>query len=87
MGALQQLREAGKIAHVGLNNVSVEQIQEAQSLVEVVSVQNRCNIIDRSAALRQGCGLLRGAANRLFTLLSGGRAGQKEALGSHPAPH
>jgi aryl-alcohol dehydrogenase-like predicted oxidoreductase len=38
---LATLREEGKIAHVGLSNVSVDQIREARGIVEVQSVQNR----------------------------------------------
>lgn len=49
IGALAQLQQQGKIEHIGLSNVSVEQIQEAQTMVDIVSIQNRCNIIDRRA--------------------------------------
>lgn len=49
VGALADLRREGKIAHVGLSNVSVDEIVLAQSLVPIVSVQNRCNPYDRSA--------------------------------------
>lgn len=41
VGALAELQQAGKIRWVGLSNVSVEEIQEAESAVEVVTVQNR----------------------------------------------
>lgn len=47
VGALAELRQAGKIRHVGLSNVSVEQIDLARALVPISSVQNRCSIIDR----------------------------------------
>lgn len=49
VGALAELRAAGKIAHVGLSNVTVEEIEIARAIVPVVSVQNRCNPFDRSA--------------------------------------
>jgi aryl-alcohol dehydrogenase-like predicted oxidoreductase len=49
VGAVARLREAGKIQEVGLSNVTVEQIEEARALVPVVSVQNRCHFLDRSA--------------------------------------
>jgi len=51
VGALARLREAGKIQHVGLSNVSVAQIEAARKIVPVVSVQNRCNPFDRDAFL------------------------------------
>jgi aryl-alcohol dehydrogenase-like predicted oxidoreductase len=49
VGALAELKAAGKIEHVGLSNVSVEQIERARRIVDVVSVQNRCNPFDRRA--------------------------------------
>jgi aryl-alcohol dehydrogenase-like predicted oxidoreductase len=49
LGALIELREEGKIAHIGISNVSVEQLDQAQELTEVVTVQNRYNLADRGA--------------------------------------
>lgn len=49
VGALSDLRDAGKIQHVGLSNVDVEQIDVAREIVEITSVQNRCNPFDRDA--------------------------------------
>lgn len=49
VGELARLREEGKIEHVGLSNVSVEEIVAARALVPVVSVQNRCGPLDRRA--------------------------------------
>ena len=43
VGALAGLRDAGKIRWIGLSNVSVAQIREAQSIVPVTAVQNRLN--------------------------------------------
>jgi aryl-alcohol dehydrogenase-like predicted oxidoreductase len=48
VGELARLRTEGKIAHVGLSNVSVAEIEQARALVPVVSVQNRWNPTDRS---------------------------------------
>lgn len=53
VGALAKLQQAGKIRHIGLSNVDVAQIQLAQTLVKVESVQNRCNITDQED-LRSG---------------------------------
>ena len=47
VGALARLRAEGKIRHVGLSNVGVEQLRRAQEIVPVVSVQNRYNLADR----------------------------------------
>ena len=49
IGALAELQQAGKIRHVGLSNVSVEQLAAAQKIVPVVTVQNRYNLKDRSS--------------------------------------
>ena len=47
VGELASLRTEGKIAHVGLSNVTAQQIERAQAIVPIVSVQNRWNPVDR----------------------------------------
>ena len=47
IGALKELQDEGKIRHVGVSNVSIEQLEIARGIVEVVSVQNRFNVTDR----------------------------------------
>ena len=49
IGALKSLQEDGKINHIGVSNVKETQLRLAQSIVEVVSVQNRYNLSDRAA--------------------------------------
>lgn len=49
IGALAELRDEGKVRHVGLSNVSVEQLDAAREILPIVSVQNRYNLNDRSA--------------------------------------
>jgi aryl-alcohol dehydrogenase-like predicted oxidoreductase len=49
VGALAELREEQKIRHVGLCNVNVEQLERAQQIVPIVSVQNRYNVADRDS--------------------------------------
>ena len=44
---LQQAQEGGLIKHIGLSEVSVEQIKKAQQYVKVVSVQNKYSIDNR----------------------------------------
>lgn len=56
LGALRQLRDEGKVRHVGLSEVSVEQIVEATRIVPIASVQNRYNLSDRrSSAVLDHC--------------------------------
>jgi pyridoxine 4-dehydrogenase len=49
VGELAKLRSAGKIRHIGLSNVSVDQVRKAQAIAPIVSVQNRYNIDDRGS--------------------------------------
>ncbi len=47
MEAMARLKEAGKVRHVGLSNVTLEHIKRAQRIVPIVSVQNRYSFSDR----------------------------------------
>jgi pyridoxine 4-dehydrogenase len=47
IGALAELKNEGKIRHIGLSNVSEGQLHEAERIVPIVSVQNRYNVSDR----------------------------------------
>jgi pyridoxine 4-dehydrogenase len=49
VGALKELQDAGKVRHIGLSEVSVADLKEAQKTAEIVSVQNLFNLTDRSA--------------------------------------
>ncbi len=47
LGAMIELRQAGKIRHIGLSAVTLEQVTTAQKLVPIASVQNLYNLVDR----------------------------------------
>src|SRR5579875_284597 len=49
VGAIAQLKDEGKIRHVGLSNVTDEQLRTAEQIVPVVSIQNRYNVTDRKS--------------------------------------
>jgi aryl-alcohol dehydrogenase-like predicted oxidoreductase len=49
VGALAELKDQGKIRHIGVSNFSEEQLREAERVTPVVSVQNRYNAVDRSS--------------------------------------
>src|SRR6266576_6205344 len=49
LGALKEMKDAGKIRHVGLSNVEPDEIERARKVVPIVSVQNRYNIEDRKS--------------------------------------
>jgi len=84
VGALAELRREGKIRRVGLSNVSVAEIREAETIVPVTSVQNRLNPFFREALSEgvveyctgQGIGFL------AYSPIGGGRLNRK--LPAHP---
>src|SRR5579864_9351635 len=47
LGALKEMQAAGKIRHVGLSEVSPQEIERARKVLPIVSVQNRYNFEDR----------------------------------------
>jgi aryl-alcohol dehydrogenase-like predicted oxidoreductase len=49
IGELKSLQDEGKIRHIGLSEVSVDELQEAQQTAEIVSVQNLYNLVRRDA--------------------------------------
>ena len=53
VGELKALQDEGKIRHIGLSEVTVDELEAAQQVAEIVSVQNLYNLGDR--ALRGRC--------------------------------
>jgi pyridoxine 4-dehydrogenase len=49
LGAIVELKNQGKIRHIGLSNVDEEQIRIAQRMTPIVSIQNRYNVDDRAS--------------------------------------
>ena len=49
VGTLVQLKDEGKIQHLGLSNVAEAQLRTARQLTPIVSVQNRYNVADRQS--------------------------------------
>jgi aryl-alcohol dehydrogenase-like predicted oxidoreductase len=47
LGAIKELQKQGKIRHVGLSEVSPEEIEHAKHILPIVSVQNQYNLSDR----------------------------------------
>ena len=48
-GLLRDLQKEGKVRHVGLSEVSVDQIKAAQKVVPIATVQNKYNLTDRAS--------------------------------------
>ena len=47
LGAIRQGRDAGKIRHVGISGVSIEQVERAREVVPIAAVQNHYNLSER----------------------------------------
>ncbi|WP_416973031.1 aldo/keto reductase [Streptomyces sp. 4F14] len=47
VGALRELRDEGKIGRIGLSEVGVTELGQARRIVDIASVQNRYNLLDR----------------------------------------
>jgi pyridoxine 4-dehydrogenase len=47
LGALKEAQAQGKIRHIGVSNVSLAELERARAVVDVVTVQNRYNLVDR----------------------------------------
>ena len=84
VGALADLQKQGKIRWIGLSNVSVPEIREAEGIATITSVQNRLNPFFREAlsegvveyCTKQGIGFL------AYSPIGGGRLNRK--LPAHP---
>ena len=81
LGALQNLQAQGKIKHIGLSEVNVKQIEHAQKIVNVVSVQNRYSVTDRgSEDVLEYCEKNNIAFIPWFPLAAGRLSGAKSAV-------
>ena len=89
IGELLKLQEEGKIRHIGLSEVDVEQLHAAQKIAEIVSVQNLYNLTSRKRrssrgrrATKQGIGFI-----PWFPLASGPLAAPDGPLAKLGAEH
>ncbi len=48
-GVMKELQDEGKVGHLGLSEVSVEEIEAAREVLVVATVQNRYNLVDRQS--------------------------------------
>lgn len=81
VGELKKLQDEGKIRHIGLSEVSVDEVKAAQEIATIVSVQNLYNLTDRSSEAlldwseEQGIGFI-----PWFPLATGGLTGEDSPL-------
>ena len=81
-GALKDLQAEGKIRHIGLSEVSVQEIELAQKTIPVVSVQNRYSVSDRgSEDVLEYCDREGIAFIPWFPLAAGKLSGSENAVG------
>jgi aryl-alcohol dehydrogenase-like predicted oxidoreductase len=88
VGALAELQSEGKIRWIGVSNVSLDHLETARGLVEVVSVQNRFNLKDRKhEKVLDRCAELGIAFLPWFPLGAGDLAGGTGALAEIAEAH
>jgi len=81
LGTLKDLQAQGKIKYIGLSEVGVKQIQHAQTVVPIVSVQNRYSVTDRgSDAVLEYCERQKIAFIPWFPLAAGKISGEESPI-------
>src|SRR5262249_59916055 len=68
LGTLAALQREGKIAHLGLCNVSIAEVRQAQRHFNVRAIQNELSVIDRKSATEGGVALAVGRPGRALAL-------------------
>ena len=82
VGALTELQTEGKVRHIGISNVTVDQVARARSVAPIVSVQNRYNLVERpSEDVLQVCDRDHLAFIPWMPLARGTLAGRRRRLG------
>ncbi|MFF3458781.1 aldo/keto reductase [Streptomyces sp. NPDC002730] len=88
LGTLEELRDEGKIRHIGLDTVTAGQLRKALALAPIASVQNRFNLIDReSEAVLEVCEANGLAFLPWFPLANGALTGEAAAALDTVAAH
>lgn len=88
VGELVKLQQEGKIRHIGLSEINVDQLHAAQKIAQIVSVQNLYNLTNRGAeellteSTKQGIGFI-----PWFPLASGPLAAPDGPLATLGAQH
>jgi aryl-alcohol dehydrogenase-like predicted oxidoreductase len=80
IGFLQEAKEAGKIRHVGLSEVSVDQAEKVDTMIDFVTIQNRYNLYDREWEDVLKWSETKGIGFIPWYPLSAGSIGQQQAL-------
>ncbi len=87
LGTLAELQQEGKIRHLGLSKVTVEQIEQGQQFARIAAIQNRCNLETGTDSVLTYCETL-GIAYIPFAPLAAGKlAGATSGLGRLARAH
>jgi aryl-alcohol dehydrogenase-like predicted oxidoreductase len=87
VGVLEELRIEGKIRHIGVCNVNADELERACTTAQVVSVQNRFSLADRSAQSLLECCEQLGLAFVPWAPLAKGALAEDKALRELAATH
>jgi pyridoxine 4-dehydrogenase len=88
IGELKALQDEGKVRHIGLSEITVDELKAASAITTIATVQNLYNLTDRSAedlldyATEQGIGFI-----PWFPLATGGLTGGDSPLSEISAEH
>jgi pyridoxine 4-dehydrogenase len=88
IGELKALQDEGKIRHIGLSEVSIEEAEAAQRIAPIASVQNMYNLADRSSEALLDWATANGIAFiPWFPLATGALTGEGSPLSELAAEH
>ncbi len=87
VGALVRLQEAGKIRHIGISNVTKSELERAQAIASIASVQNRYNLADRGHQDVLGACEQAGIAFLAYYPLATGKLARDERLATIAQKH
>ncbi|MFI5806608.1 aldo/keto reductase [Streptomyces sp. NPDC051561] len=80
LGALGELRDEGKIGRIGLSEVTAAELAEARGIVDIASVQNQYNVLDRGhEPVLEACEAA-GIAFLPWRPVAWGKAGEREEI-------
>lgn len=87
VGTLRDLRAEGKIALIGISNVSIDQIDEARAITDIASVQNHFSLYDDSDRATLDHCTSRGITYLAYSPLKGAKSASISTIADRIAQH
>ena len=84
LGALRELQD--EVRHIGVSNVSADELEQAREVVDVATVQNRYNAADRNSRTCSTHASVRGSGSSLVSARPAGRLTRAARPGSNRVP-